>query len=78
VPIRRLKYALHPAYDMMAAFETNLVKRTGKTLEQWIEIVKRDGPPTEKERRQWLLKKHGFSTNYARYTAERAAGMGAP
>jgi hypothetical protein len=69
-------YSLHPGFAREAAFEVKLKERTGKTLEQWLEVLKKDGPPTEKERRQWLKEQHGFTTNYAWWLAERAEGKG--
>jgi hypothetical protein len=69
-------YSLHPAYAMEAGYAKNLFERTGKTMEEWVEIVKRSGPPTEKERRAWLKDVLGFTTNYAWWVAERAEGRG--
>jgi len=69
-------YSLHPAYAMEAGYAKNLFERTGKTMEEWVEIVKRSGPPTEKERRAWLKDEHGFTANYAWWVAERAGGRG--
>jgi hypothetical protein len=69
-------YSVHPGYAMEEAYLANLQKRTGKTLEQWIEIVKKTGPPTERERREWLKATHGMTTNYAWWIAERAEGKG--
>lgn len=67
-------YSLHPGFAMEAASIANLPQKTGKTLEQWIAIIEKSGPQTEKERREWLIKEHGFTTNYARFVAERANG----
>jgi hypothetical protein len=69
-------YSLHPSFQMEAAYESNLKERTGKTLDEWLAIVKKDGPATEKERRAWLKDTHGFTTNYAWWLAERAEGKG--
>jgi hypothetical protein len=69
-------YSLHPAFEREAAFEVKLYERTGKTLDEWIALVKKDGPPTEKERREWLKEQHAFTTNYAWWLAERAEGKG--
>jgi hypothetical protein len=69
-------YSLHPAYAMEAGYAQKLFERTGKTMEEWVAIVKRSGPPTEKERRAWLKDAHGFTTNYAWWVAERAEGRG--
>jgi hypothetical protein len=69
-------YSLHPSYAVEEAYLANLLKRTGKTLEQWIRLVKKQGPPSEKERRAWLKAEHGLTTNYAWWVAERAEGKG--
>jgi hypothetical protein len=53
-----------------------LPEKTGKTLEDWIVLVKKAGPPTEKERRDWLKQEHGLGTNSAWWIAERAEGKG--
>src|SRR5690348_8665418 len=69
-------YSVHPSFAMEDSSREKLKERTGKTLEQWVKIVKKDGPPTEKERREWLKKEHAFTTNYAAWVAERADGRG--
>jgi hypothetical protein len=61
---------------MEDAYIENLKKRTGRTLEEWIKLLKRSGPPSEKARREWLKSAHGMTTNYASWIAERAAGKG--
>src|SRR5688500_15489728 len=71
-------YSLHPGYAMEETSRKNLMERTGKTLEEWVEIVQRDGPPTETERHAWLKDAHGFTTNYAWWVVERSFGRGAP
>ena len=53
-----------------------LPEKTGRSLEQWIELVKKEGPSTEKERRDWLKTEHGMGTNAASWIAERAEGKG--
>jgi Domain of unknown function (DUF5655)/Domain of unknown function (DUF4287) len=66
-------YSLHPGFRMEAAYAENLVKRTGKTLDQWVAFAKRSGPGTVKERRDWL-KQQGLTTNYAWWIADVAEG----
>jgi hypothetical protein len=61
---------------MEEGYAAKLLERTGKTLEQWVELVRASGPPTEKERRAWLKDEHGLTTNYAWWVAERAEGRG--
>lgn len=74
-PSRSL-YSVHPGVAMVHDWIAKLPEKTGRTLEQWIALVKRDGPPTEKERRDWLKKEHGLGTNGAWWIAERAEGKG--
>jgi hypothetical protein len=67
---------MHPAYKMEAAYTANLLARTGKSMAEWVAVVKKDGPATEKERREWLKTTHGLTTNYAWWVAEVAEGKG--
>jgi len=69
-------YSPRPGFAHEAASLANLAAKTGKTLEQWIAILKKSGPNSEKERREWLKREHGFTTNYAWFVAERAEGRG--
>jgi hypothetical protein len=69
-------YSVHPSLALVQTSMRNLHERTGRTIHQWVEFVKQAGPPTEKERREWLKAKHGLGTNYAWWIAERAEGKG--
>jgi hypothetical protein len=60
---------------MEKSYETRLLERTGKTMEQWADIVRKEGPPTAKERRDWLKTQHGLTTNYAWFIVELADGV---
>jgi len=72
-------YSLHPGYAMEESSRDNLIKRTGKSLEEWVRIVLANGPAEGGgSRREWLKSAHGFTTNYAMWVVERAAGRGAP
>jgi hypothetical protein len=72
----RSLYSVHPGVKMVQDWVSSLPEKTGSTLEEWIVLVKKDGPPTEKERREWLKSEHGFGTNGAWWIAERAEGKG--
>jgi hypothetical protein len=61
---------------MVQDWIASLPSKTGKTLEEWIRLVQKSGPPTEKERRDWLKKEHQLGTNAAWWIAERAEGKG--
>ena len=73
---RKSLYGVHPGVAMIQKWITDLPEKTGKTLEEWIELIKESGPPTEKERRDWLKAEHGLGTNAAWWLAERADGKG--
>jgi Domain of unknown function (DUF5655)/Domain of unknown function (DUF4287) len=64
-------YDVHPGVAMVAKWAADLPEQTGKSLEEWVQVVQRDGPATDKERRDWLKAKHGFGTNAAWWIAER-------
>lgn len=53
-----------------------LKEKTGRTLEEWLALVRRSGPKDEQSRRAWLKEKHGLGTNSAWWIAERADGKG--
>ncbi len=58
----------------MDAIERNLPERTGKTLAQWVALVKRSGPRERPERVAWLRKEHGLGGATATLVAYAAEG----
>lgn len=52
----------------------SLKQKTGRSLEEWLKLIKKSGPPTEKERRAWLKSQHGLGMNYAGWILARADG----
>jgi hypothetical protein len=70
-------YSVHPGVAMVAKWKNDLPAKTGRSLDEWIAFVKRSGPPTEKERREWLKEEYQLGTNTAWWVAERADGKGA-
>src|SRR5437763_7703133 len=69
-------YSVHPGVVMMQKWVAELPEKTGRSLDEWLRLVKKEGPPTEAERRDWLKKEHGLGTNSAWWIAERAGGKG--
>jgi hypothetical protein len=69
-------FDVHPAVAMAQSVIAAMKEKTGRSLEDWLEVVGNDGPPTEKERRDWLKAKHGLGTNYAGFIAETSVGKG--
>lgn len=68
------RYSVHPAVAMMQDWLRTLKEKSGRSLEEWLAFVKKSGPKTEKDRREWLKSKHGLGTNAASWIAERAEG----
>ena len=69
-------YSVHPGVAMVQKWIKELPQKTGRPLEEWIAFTKKYGPPTEKERREWLKKEHKLGTNSASWIAERLEGKG--
>src|SRR5271154_1185425 len=65
-------YDVHPGVKMVQDWIACLKQKTGRTLEEWIELVQQSGPPTAKERREWLKAAHKLGTNGAWWIADRA------
>ena len=69
-------YGVHPGVLMTQKWVAELKEKTGRSLEEWIALVKKEGPKEEKARREWLKSKHKLGTNSAWWIAERAGGKG--
>jgi len=70
------RYDVHPGVAMMQKWVSELKGKTGRSLEEWIALVKKEGPSGELPRREWLKKKHKLGTNSAWWIAGRAEGKG--
>jgi len=69
-------YGVHPGVAIVQKSMAELKESTGRSLEEWIAIVKKEGPKDEKSRRAWLMAKHKLGMNRAGWIAERADGKG--
>src|SRR5438105_4740343 len=69
-------YDVHPGVAIVQKWVDELKEKTGRSLEDWIALVKRQGPKDEKSRREWLKIKHKLGTNSTWWIAERADGKG--
>lgn len=68
----KTRYAPHPALAMIQKWIDELPGKSGRSLGQWMTMVKKQGLKDEKAAREWLKKEHGMSTSSAGYIAERA------
>lgn len=69
-------YGVHPGVAMTQKWIAELKQKSGRSLDEWLKVIKKEGPATENERRVWLKETHGLGTNSAWWLAERSFGKG--
>jgi hypothetical protein len=67
-------YGVHPGVIMVQNWIATLKEKSGRSVEEWLALVKKSGPKTEAERREWLKKEYGLGTTTAVWIAEHAEG----
>jgi hypothetical protein len=60
--------------EMGEAIARNLPAKTGRTFQQWVDLVKKAGLATRPERVKWLKSKHQLGTVTANFIAAEAEG----
>src|SRR2546427_2864338 len=73
---RKSIYGVHPGVLMTQKWIAELKQKTGRSLDEWMKFIKKEGPPTEAARRDWLKEQHGLGTNYAGWLAAQSVGKG--
>jgi hypothetical protein len=69
-------YGLHPGVAMTQKWIAELRDKTGKSLEDWTALVKKQGPDGHMNRVNWLKTKHKVGHNSAWGIAERVEAGG--
>jgi len=69
-------YGVHPSVATVQKSLAELAEKTGRSLKEWIALVKKEGPRDEKSLREWLKTKHKLGMNRAGWIAERVDGKG--
>ena len=69
-------YDVHPGVEMVQDWIATLKPKTGRSLDEWVALVQKDGPKDLPSRRAWLKSKHKLGTNSAWWIADRADGKG--
>jgi hypothetical protein len=69
-------YDVHPGVAMVQKWIAELKPKTGYSLEEWIALIKKDGPKDLAALRSWLKSKHHLGANSAGWIADRAGGIG--
>ncbi len=67
-----MKFDVHPGVQDMQNWIAGLKAKTGRTLDEWISLVRAEGPADEAAQRDWLKTRHGLGTNASWWIAERA------
>ena len=71
---KRSRYDVHPSVQMVTYWTASLPERTGRSLDEWLHLIRKEAPPTSKERCEWLKQNYAFGTNTARWLVDRAEG----
>lgn len=74
MPKKKSIYGVHPGILMTQQWIATLKEKTGRSLEEWLTLVKKKGPKDEAKAREWLKAEHGLGTNSAWWIAGRAFG----
>jgi hypothetical protein len=61
---------------MVQKWVDELPKKTGKSMDEWVALVRSSPLTGDKERVEWLKENHGLGTNAARMIVDRAEGKG--
>ncbi len=69
-------YDVHPSVSHARAILDNLPEKTGRSIDEWIDLVRASGPGGDRERKEWLRKAHGIGGTTASMIVDRAAGRG--
>lgn len=68
------EYDAHKNLRYVKSIIEGMKKKTGRSMEEWLQLAKEKGPADEKQRSGWLKKQYGLGTNYAAWIAERSVG----
>ena len=74
--LKNSKYSLHPAFAMEAKVVAGMKGKTGKSIEEWIELVQAQTGKDDAALAKWLKSEFRLGTNYAKFVVDRAAGRG--
>ena len=68
----RTLYSVHPGVARLQKWIAELKVKTSRSLDEWLEHIKEEGPRTEKDCRAWLAKEYRLTTNWASWLAGKA------
>ena len=68
------RYDVHPSVAMVQKWTAELPAKTGRSLDEWAELVRRAPLATNAEKRDWLKREYGHGTNTAWWIVEYSQG----
>lgn len=71
---KNLRYGVHPGVKMMQDWEKSLPQKTGRSLEEWVAHLKKEGPKDIVQQRIWLHKNYKLGTNASAWIVEYSVG----
>jgi Domain of unknown function (DUF5655)/Domain of unknown function (DUF4287) len=69
-------YGVHPGIAMAQKWVAELRGKTGRSVEEWVALVKKEGPEGFRPCVEWLKKRYKIGNNAAWWIVERADGKG--
>jgi hypothetical protein len=69
-------YSVHPGVAMVQKWVAELQQKTGRSLEEWVTLLRKEAPSGHMPRVKWLKAKHKLGHNSAWGIAERTDGKG--
>lgn len=69
-------YGVHPGIAMEQSVLSRLEEKTGRTLDEWVELAQAQGPKDERARAAWLKAEFKLGTHTAAWLAARSVGRG--
>jgi len=70
-------YSVHPSIAYTSAIIANFRKNTGKPIEDWVKLLKKEGIQGTKEQKDWLKTVHQLGNTQASMVVDHLAGKGA-
>lgn len=73
-PTAAALYAVHPGIELVQRWIVELPTKTGRSLHQWLDHIRRSGPKDERASRQWLQTQYALGNNTAWWLVKKAFG----
>lgn len=70
----KLISSVHPSIEMVESWTRTLPEKTGRSLEDWMAYIRKEGPGEEAACCDWLNRRHVLGTNTAWWLAEKSLG----